>query len=74
MVWVQEFSEEDPKTWKDIDPKTATMEEVYKKFGLDENTCDFVGHALALYRLNQTKKSELRKGYFGMDVNQEYKI
>jgi len=26
------------------------MEEVYKKFGLDENTCDFVGHALALYR------------------------
>ena len=54
MVWVQEFSEEDPKTWKDIDPKTATMEDVYKKFGLDENTCDFVGHALALYRLNQT--------------------
>lgn len=50
LVWVQEFSEEDPKTWKDIDPKTATMEEVYKKFGLDENTCDFVGHALALYR------------------------
>jgi len=50
LVWVQEFSEEDPKTWKDIDPKTVTMEEVYKKFGLDENTCDFVGHALALYR------------------------
>merc|ERR1712025_904174 len=50
LVWVQEFSEDDPKTWKDIDPKTATMEEVYKKFGLDENTCDFVGHALALYR------------------------
>ena len=21
-----------------------------QKFGLDENTCDFVGHALALYR------------------------
>ena len=50
LVWVQEFSEEDPKTWKDIDPKAATMEEVYKKFGLDENTCDFVGHALALHR------------------------
>ena len=50
LVWVQEFSEEDPKTWKDIDPKGATMEEVYKKFGLDDNTCDFVGHALALHR------------------------
>merc|ERR1711884_275803 len=26
------------------------MDEVYKKFGLDENTSDFVGHALALHR------------------------
>ena len=26
------------------------MNEVYKKFGLDENTSDFVGHALALHR------------------------
>lgn len=50
LVWVQEFSEEDPKTWKDIKPAADTMEEVYKKFGLDENTCDFVGHALALHR------------------------
>ena len=26
------------------------MEDLYKKHGLDANTCDFVGHALALYR------------------------
>ena len=50
LVFVQEFSEDDPKTWKDIDPNNTSMEDVYKKFGLDENTCDFVGHALALYR------------------------
>ena len=50
LVFIQEFSEEDPKTWKDVDPKVTTMDEFYKKFGLDENTCDFVGHALALYR------------------------
>ena len=50
LVFIQEFSEEDPKTWKDVDPKVTTMDEVFKKFGLDENTCDFVGHALALYR------------------------
>jgi len=50
LVFVQEFSEDDPKTWKDIDPNNTSMDEVYKKFGLDENTCDFVGHALALYR------------------------
>ena len=50
LVFVNSFDEEDPKTWKEVDPKTTTTDEVYKKFGLDENTCDFVGHALALYR------------------------
>ena len=50
LVFVNDFNEEDPKTWKDVDPKTTTMDEVYKKFGLSEDTCDFVGHALALYR------------------------
>ena len=49
LVWVQDFQEADPKTWKDLTP-TSTMDEVYKKFGLDENTSDFVGHALALHR------------------------
>jgi len=50
LVFVQDFDESDPKTWKDVDPHKTTMEELYKKHGLDENTCDFVGHALALYR------------------------
>ena len=50
LIFVQEFDENDPKTWKDVDPHKSTMSEVYKKFGLDENTCDFVGHALALHR------------------------
>jgi len=50
LVFVQDFDEQDPKTWKDIDPKVTTMAELFKKHSLDENTCDFVGHALALYR------------------------
>merc|ERR1712142_5999 len=50
LVFVQDFDENDPKTWKDIDPKTTLMEDLYKKHGLDPNTCDFVGHALALFR------------------------
>ena len=33
-----------------MDPHKTTMAEIYKKFGLDENTNDFVGHALALHR------------------------
>ena len=49
LVWTQDFNVDDPKTWKDLSP-TSTMDEVYKKFGLDENTSDFVGHAMALYR------------------------
>ncbi len=50
LIFVQDFDENDPKTWKEIDPTKTTMDEVYKKYGLDPNTCDFVGHALALYR------------------------
>merc|ERR1712147_37862 len=49
LVWTQDFNVDDPKTWKDLSP-TSTMDEVYKKFGLDENTSDFVGHAMVLYR------------------------
>ncbi len=50
LVFVQDFDDADPKTWKEVDPAKTTMEEVYRKYGLDANTCDFVGHALALYR------------------------
>ena len=50
LVFVQDFDDANPTTWKDVDPHKTTMEELYKKHGLDENTCDFVGHALALYR------------------------
>merc|ERR1712168_1129907 len=65
LVFVQDFSEGDPKTWKDVDPKATTMAEVYKKFGLDENTSDFVGHALALFRdddyLNKPASEALKR-------------
>lgn len=50
LVYVQEFDEADPKTWKDINPQTSTTAHLYEKFGLDPNTQDFTGHALALYR------------------------
>lgn len=50
LVFVQEYNLEDPKTWKDFDARTNTMAQLYEKFGLDENTRDFTGHALALHR------------------------
>lgn len=50
LIYVQDVQEDDPKTWKDFDPTTANMQALYDKFGLDKNTQDFTGHALALYR------------------------
>ncbi|XP_045479409.1 rab GDP dissociation inhibitor alpha [Harmonia axyridis] len=50
LIYVQDFQNEDPKTWKDFDPNTQNMLALYTKFGLDKNTQDFTGHALALYR------------------------
>jgi RAB protein geranylgeranyltransferase component A len=29
---------------------TAPMKDAFDKYGLDQNTIDFIGHALALYR------------------------
>ncbi|XP_044749864.1 rab GDP dissociation inhibitor alpha [Coccinella septempunctata] len=50
LIYVQDFQNDDPKTWKDFDPNTQNMLALYDKFGLDKNTQDFTGHALALYR------------------------
>lgn len=50
LVFVQDFNEENPSTWKDFDPTTGTAQQLYDMFGLDKNTQDFTGHALALYR------------------------
>jgi len=50
LIFVQDVKIDDPKTWKDLDPNTTTTQQLYDKFGLDKNTQDFTGHALALYR------------------------
>uniref|UniRef100_A0A1B6LH51 Rab GDP dissociation inhibitor n=1 Tax=Graphocephala atropunctata TaxID=36148 RepID=A0A1B6LH51_9HEMI len=50
LIFVQDVKMDDPKTWKDLDPNTTTTQQLYEKFGLDKNTQDFTGHALALYR------------------------
>lgn len=50
LVYVQDYNEQDPRSWKEFDAQKQTMQELYEKFGLDKNTQDFTGHALALYR------------------------
>ena len=44
-LFVQNFEEKDPKTWKDVNPNVTTTDQLYTKFGLEANTCDFIGHA-----------------------------
>lgn len=50
LIYVAQFDPKDPATWKDVDPNTQTMQSIFDKYGLDENTADFIGHAMALYR------------------------
>ncbi len=49
-IYCQDVVPEDPKTWGEIDLNRQPMSEVFKKFKLEENTIDFLGHAVALYR------------------------
>lgn len=49
MIYIMEFNLEDTKTWQGIDPKQNTAEDLYNKFGVDKNTIDVTGHALALH-------------------------
>lgn len=49
LTFVTKFDEEDPKTFAGLNPNETCMAELFRKFGLDDNTADFVGHAMALY-------------------------
>jgi len=53
LIFVNDFDEANPATWQGFDPKSTPMSVVYNKFGLDANTQDFVGHAMALYRTDE---------------------
>jgi Rab GDP dissociation inhibitor len=48
--YLQTYKQEDPKTHEGFDLKKQSMSDLYKKFGLDENTQSFLGHAVALYQ------------------------
>jgi len=48
--FAQEFDEADPKTHIGMDMTKVPMKNVFNHFGVDANTIDFLGHALALYR------------------------
>ena len=49
LLFVQNFNFNDRSTWKEVDPNATTAAKLYEKFGLDSETGEFTGHALALY-------------------------
>ncbi|GAX81349.1 hypothetical protein CEUSTIGMA_g8780.t1 [Chlamydomonas eustigma] len=48
--YVQSYNPEDPKTHNRYDLERMTMAALYKEYGLNEETVEFVGHSLALHR------------------------
>jgi len=48
IQFVMNFNEADPATLQGVDPKRHTMEQIFTKFGLQESTVSFIGHAVAL--------------------------
>ncbi|PKU68885.1 hypothetical protein MA16_Dca010629 [Dendrobium catenatum] len=49
FIYVQDYDENDPKSHEGLDLNKVTTREVFAKYGLDDNTVDFIGHALALH-------------------------
>lgn len=64
-LYIQDVDFNNPKTWKDIDINKQPMKDVFKKYKLEENTVDFLGHSVALHRdddyLNKPAIETLKK-------------
>ncbi|KAH7520455.1 guanosine nucleotide diphosphate dissociation inhibitor At5g09550 [Ziziphus jujuba] len=50
FIYVQDYDENDPKSHEGMDLNKVTARDLISKYGLDDNTVDFIGHALALHR------------------------
>lgn len=51
--FIANWDSQDSKTWNKFIPETTTMDEVYKFYGLQPNTIDFIGHAIALFTTDE---------------------
>ncbi|XP_028086970.1 guanosine nucleotide diphosphate dissociation inhibitor At5g09550-like [Camellia sinensis] len=49
FIYVQDYEENDPKSHEGLDLNKVTAKDIISKYGLDDNTVDFIGHALALH-------------------------
>ncbi|KAF9611745.1 hypothetical protein IFM89_034928 [Coptis chinensis] len=50
FIYVQDYKESEPQTHEGMDLTRVTTRQLIAKYGLDDNTVDFIGHAVALHR------------------------
>jgi Rab GDP dissociation inhibitor len=48
-IYLDKLDETKKETWGDVDLHTQPMDVLFKKYSLEENTVDFLGHAVALH-------------------------
>lgn len=64
-IYCQDIDFKNPTSWKGIDVFKQPMRDVFKKFKLEDNTIDFLGHAVALFNddnyLDQPAHEALKK-------------
>ncbi|KAL8160903.1 hypothetical protein V2J09_012392 [Rumex salicifolius] len=49
FIYVQDYEDSDPKSHEGLDLDKITARDLISKYGLEDDTVDFIGHALALY-------------------------
>ncbi|CAN1141729.1 Guanosine nucleotide diphosphate dissociation inhibitor At5g09550 [Linum perenne] len=49
FIYVQDYEDSDPKSHEGLDLTKVTAREIISKYGLEDDTIDFIGHALALH-------------------------
>ncbi|KAJ2760421.1 Rab GDP dissociation inhibitor alpha [Coemansia sp. BCRC 34490] len=59
--YLREWRETDPATHKGLDLDRMTMSQVYDHFGLNEDTQEFIGHAMALHLDEKYKAQPARR-------------
>ncbi|XP_047312017.1 guanosine nucleotide diphosphate dissociation inhibitor At5g09550 [Impatiens glandulifera] len=50
FIYVQDYEDDDPKSHEGLDLTKVTAKELISKYGLDDDTIDFIGHALSLHK------------------------
>ncbi|KAK2383499.1 hypothetical protein P8452_38606 [Trifolium repens] len=49
FIYVQDYEANDPKSHEGLDLNEVTARQLISKYGLEDDTVDFIGHALALH-------------------------